>query len=169
MRRLLHGLMLLPSVDRASIMSCSDQLNGCWFPCLGGMFGYRCLQRYSKTVQLSATAFAAWCAYLWNKQYGQVVDNFFDHRADAAAVKVCPTAAEKKIVIDYLEEQQKSQPVGPEQKPEYHLFSINAYDTTQSNMCSFFTINIKFPMTWLFSSDKQDKVQQRIAYLKNAL
>ena len=137
---------------------------------IGGSYGAQQLHLAKQLVALPCALVAAWCASTLNSRgYGWLSD-MLDRRADAAAVIACPTAEDKERVITYLQEVTKQHDDSAQAEQEYQLFCVNAYDVAQSNLCSFITIHIQFPVPWLSSSDEiKRKLQQRITYLERAL
>lgn len=151
-------------------------------PALGGMFGYvignSLAQGFAlpqKLISLPLACLAAVQACKLNKRVTAWVSRLLDRRADAAALAACADDAEMARVLTYLEEQEKNALVkngtpSREDQNEYQLFCINAYDAAQSNLCSFITVNIKFPVPWTFAGDESiAKLQERISFIQKAL
>lgn len=154
----------------------------CAGPACGGMLGYmtgnylaqgHALSKKLLSIPLACLAAVQACKL--NKKVCAFVSTFLDRRADSAALAVCADDAEKARVLHYLEEQvntdaTKDATYFQEEQNEYQLFCINAYDAAQSNLCSFITVNIKFPVPWAFAGDESAvKLQERIAYIQRAL
>lgn len=154
----------------------------CAGPALGGALGYLTGNYVAqgcafpkKLMSIPLACLAAVQACKLNKKVTAWVSRLLDRRADVAALAACADDAEKARVLAYLEEQEKDAAIkngtaSREDQNEYQLFCINAYDAAQSNLCSFITVNIKFPVPWAFAGDESAvKLQERIAFIQKAL
>jgi len=146
-------------------------------PTLGGVAGFMSGNYLADAYQLKHKLVTIPCALVlalqasqWNKKIYGWLSDFLDRRADGAAVTTCMTDAEKERVIAHLQESTKDMFDTTPTDQEYQLFCVNAYDGAQSNLCSFITIHIQFPVPWLPSGDEiKQKLQRRVAYLQSFL
>ena len=138
--------------------------------CMSGNYLADTYQPRYKFLSIPCAIMVALQTSKLNKKIYRWLSSFLDRRADEAAVTTCSTDAEKERVIAYLQESTKDMVTTASADQEYQLFCVNAYDGAQSNLCSFITIHIQFPVPWLPSGDEiKQKVQQRVAYLQRFL
>lgn len=149
-------------------------------PLCGGAVGYglgECFARgwnHAKLLSVPLACFAALQAAKLNTCFCRWFSNILMRRADRAAFAVCATHEDREHIIAHLQKRGRNVQKNGSDFPmpeaqEYQLFSVSGYDLAQSNVCSFITINVKFPAPWLpTEGELQKQLQQRIDYLKKA-
>jgi len=139
-------------------------------PTAAGTAVYAALQEYSPYIKLPGALMVFWALSSKGKLLFKAMNEYLDSRADRAALQKCLSEGDKLAVLAHLE---AAAAKGSESKADlsgqYELLHVNAYDKAQSSHCSYISISLAIPLSWLFSAEPSEKLQARIRAVRASL